>query len=378
MRIGINALYLLPGKVGGSETYIRSLVENLARLDTDNTYFIFVNTESAGVFREAAPRVNVVRCPLKASNRPARILWEQLILPFQVRKRRLDVLLSAGMTAPVCRPAKSVLVIFDLQHINQPRNFPAFQLFFLRTIIYWSAKTADKIITISGHVKKDIVRHYHTRPDEISVTYLGVNHAAFFPRPDTDADAVRTKYRLPDRYFLYAAALLPHKNHERLLEAFKDIRNEIPETKLVLTGAWEAGREKVLALIAELGLEQDVILLGWLPFEDIPAIYRGAELFVYPTLHEGFGLPVLEAMACGVPVVCSRIEPLLEVAGDAAVLVDPYDTGDIARGMKTAARDERLRKELIEKGLLRARAFTWGETALATLEVLGKRKGNPA
>lgn len=370
MKIGINALYLLPGMVGGSETYIRNLVANLARLDRDNEYILFVNRESEGIFRES-PGVTIVPCPVRAGNRPARILWEQFILPFQVRKRGIKVLLSAGMTAPFCCPAKSLLVVFDLQHVNQPQNFSAFHLFFLRTIIYWSAKSADRIITISSHVKNDITKHYRIRPDAVTVTHLGVDHATYFPGSD-DTAGVKKKYSLPEHYLLYAAALLPHKNHERLLRAFREIKKELPERKLVFTGAWEKGFDKMAAVISELGLKDDVMMLGWVTLEDIPLIYRGAELFVYPTLHEGFGLPILEAMASGVPVVCSRIEPLTEVAGDAALFVDPHDHSDIARGILTVLREAFLRTKLIEKGLRRSGEFTWEKTARQTLEILNK------
>jgi len=370
VRIGINALYLLPGKVGGSETYIRNLVANLARLDQDNTYFIFVNKESEGVFQELPRRINIIHCPFNAANRPLRILWEQCILPLQVRRRKIDVLLSPGMTAPFFCPARSILVIYDLQHVNQPGNFSRFHLFFLKTIIYWSAKTADKIITISWHVKTDIVKHYRIAPEKIIVGHLGVNHGAFFPGRDGDTAVVGKKYNLPEHYLLYAAALLPHKNHERLLKAFKEIKRERLELKLVLTGAWESGHEKIVALISALGLEQDVIMLGWIPGEDIPEIYRRAGVFVYPSIHEGFGLPILEAMASGVPVVCSRIEPLIEVAGNAALFIDPGDYLDIARGISTAFKDDAQRIQLIGKGLLRAKEFTWEKTARTTLNLL--------
>jgi glycosyltransferase involved in cell wall biosynthesis len=370
VRIGINALYLLPGKVGGTETYIRNLVRNLLEVERDNTYVIFINKESMGIFPESDPRVKIILCPIAATNRPLRILWEQFILPFQVRRHKVDVLLSAGMTSPFVCPVPSVLVIYDLQHVNQPQNTPGLYRFFLKTIIYLSAKTSDGVITISEQVKRDIVRYYGIGADKISVTHLAVNHELFFPLGSDNPESVRTKYNLPERYLLYAAALLPHKNHARLLPAFKEIIKEMPGTKLVLTGAWEKGQDTIASLIADLGLEKDVIMLGWLPLEDMPAIYRNAELFVYPTLHEGFGLPILEAMASGVPVVCSRIEPLIEIAGSAALLVDPYDQSAVAEGILSVLKVRTLRMGLIEAGILRAKTFSWERTAIDTLAVL--------
>jgi glycosyltransferase involved in cell wall biosynthesis len=370
VRIGINALYLLPGKVGGSETYIRSLVQHLLEIDRENTYCIFINRESIGIFPESDPRVKIVLCPIKATNRPLRILWEQFILPFQVWRHKVDVLLSAGMTSPFFCPAPSVLVIYDLQHVNQPQNFQPLYRFFLKTIIYLSAKTADRIITISEHVKLDIILHYKIRRHNIMVGYLAVDQDQFFPIGSEDIEDIRTKYELPEHYILYAAALLPHKNHERLLQAFKEIHENMAGMTLVLTGAWETGYDKTMRMISSSGLQNKVIMLGWLPFGDIPAIYRGAQLFVYPTLHEGFGLPILEAMASGVPVVCSEIEPLIEVAGDAALFVDPYDHQDIARGISLALHERDVRAKLIQKGLHRVRNFTWEKTAKDTLEFL--------
>lgn len=374
MRIGINALYLLPGKVGGSETYIRNLAKWLSRIDRNNTYFIFINRESAGIFDKIAPGFTVITCPLQATNRPVRILWEQLMLPFYLRRYKIDVLLSAGETAPFFCPTTSILVIYDLFHVYHPKEFSRFHLFFLRMIKYRSARTADGIITISGKSKSDIIQYFKMQPEKIAVAYLAVNHEEFHPADSRDLISVRTKYDLPERYILYTAALLPHKNHERLLKAFKKIKGLSPERKLVFTGAWEAGHDTVSDMISALGLQQDVIMLGWLPFGDIPLVYRNAELFIYPSLHEGFGLPLLEAMASGVPVICSRIEPLTEVAGDATFFVDPYDHLDIAQGMSTVLNDTALRARLIEKGLRRAKEFTWEATALATLAFLSSRK----
>lgn len=366
----MNALYLLPGKVGGSETYIRNLVKHLDRLGGDDTYVIFINRESEGVFPDRSPRITIVPCPIRAENRPLRILWEQFILPFQVRRHNLEVLLSAGMTAPFFCPATSVLVLFDLQHINQPQNFSRFYLPFLRSIIFLSAKSADGVVTISEQAKKDITRHYRVPAQRVAVTHLGVDHDLFTPRPSPDMKAIRDSNKLPERFLLYAASSLPHKNHERLLQAFALVRKTVPGLGLVLIGARDQGEAVLRRKIQALDLEQEVVLLGWLPFEHVPVLYRSCDAFVYPTLHEGFGLPIIEAMACGAPVVCSHIEPLIEVAGDAALFVDPHDPVAIAEGIATAVKDGATRKLLIEKGLERARQFTWGATAEKTLEFL--------
>ena len=370
MKIGINVLYLLPGRVGGSETYIRNLIKWLPIVGHENEYLVFINEESIGVFDPTAPGVTIIPCPVRALNRPRRILWEQFGLPAQVQRRGIDILLSAGMTAPFRCPATSVLMLYDLQHINQPGNFPWYYLLFLRSLIYGSAKSADGVLTLSHQVKSDIIRSYHISPDRIEVTHLAVDHDAFTLHGPPDTGTVKTRYGLPDRFILYAASSLPHKNHERLFQAFRQVRDRIPGLKLVLTGARDKGGETLLRKIQMMGLGQDVLLLGWLPFEDVPSIYRASEAFVFPTLHEGFGLPVLEAMACGIPVVCSKIEPLLEVAGDAALFVDPLSPEEIAAAVIKVVTDAPTREHLIGKGLARSNEFTWEATAKKTLAFL--------
>lgn len=370
MRIGINALYLLPGRVGGSETYVRNLVKWLPRVAPSNEYVIFINRESAGVFEGLAPGARIVECPVNASSRPMRILWEQIALPFQAYKYGLDVLLSAGMTAPFFSPVPSVVVIYDLQHINQPENFSRWYLFFLRAIIYLSAKRSDGVITLSKKSKEDIQKHYRIRAGYIGVTWMASDTEAFHIRNASEVTSVRKKYGLPESFILYIASSLPHKNYQRLLEAFKTVKGTIKDMKLVLIGARDYGHDAIAAKISELGLVDDVMFLGWLPFEDIPLIYAASKLFVFPSLHEGFGIPVVEAFACGVPVVCSGIEPLVEVAGGAALLVDPISVDEIASGIIRAITDASLRERLVRDGLKRASEFSWEKTAASTLSFL--------
>lgn len=375
MRIGVNALYLLPGKVGGSEIYVRNLVKWLPRAGQGDEFVVYANMESDGVFEEAAGKVRVVRCRVRASNRPARILYEQTVLPYLASRDRLDALISAGMTGPFVSTVPSFTMIYDLQHINEPQNFGRLYLPFLRSIIYMSAKRADAVLTLSEKSKRDILKHYGLASDRVAVTYLASDRASFSRKGADETARVRKAYSLPASFVLYIASSLPHKNYERLLEAFKAVKARKPGLKLVLIGARDYGHDAIKRKIAGLGLAEDVVFLGWLPFEDIPAIYSAASLFVFPSLHEGFGIPVLEAMACGVPVVCSGIEPLDEVAGDAARMVDPKDAGSIAEGMLDVLTDRALRARLIEAGLRRAASFSWEKTAKDTLKAIYAHTG---
>lgn len=373
MRIGINALYLLPGRVGGSEIYVRNLVRALPLVSPGDRFVIFVNRESAGVFESISPDVEVVNCALSAASRPARILWEQFVLPFQVRKHAIDILLSAGMTAPFICPVPSFVMIYDLQHVNLPQNFGRIQLLFLKTIIYMSARMARGVLTLSEKSRSDIVRHYSIAPERVFVTHLASDSGSFHAQSAEDISAVRKKYKLPERFILYIASSLPHKNYSRLLEAFKLVTAKDAGIKLVLIGSRDYGQDAVVERIGEMGLRDDVVFSGWLPFEDIPLIYAASELFVFPSLHEGFGIPVLEAMATGVPVVCSNIEPLTEVVAGAACLVDPLSPGDMAQGMLKVLTDAALRERLVRDGLKRAESFSWKKTAMDTLSLISPR-----
>lgn len=380
MRIGVNALYLLPGKVGGSEIYVRNLVKWLPKAGRGNEFVVYANRESEGVFEEVPGRVRVVRCSVSASNRPARILYEQTVLPILAAKDRLDALISAGMTGPFVSTVPSFTMIYDLQHVNQPQNFGRVYLSFLRSIIYMSAKRSLALLTLSEKSKRDILKHYNIRPDRVDVTYLASDKASFSKKGPEEISDIRKKYNLPASFVLYIASSLPHKNYERLLEAFKIVKEGRKELKLVLIGARDYGHEAIKKKIAGLGLTDDVVFLGWLPFEDIPVIYSAADLFVFPSLHEGFGIPILEAMACGVPVVCSDIEPLDEVAGNAARMVDPKEVSSIAEGMVDVLNDKALREKLVKAGVKRAASFSWEKTAKDTMKAIsahinkGKKK----
>ncbi|MBI5885222.1 MAG: glycosyltransferase family 4 protein [Deltaproteobacteria bacterium] len=375
MRIGINALYLIPGKVGGSETYIRNLARGLAQAGSGHEFFIFINKESAGVFETEAPGMQVVQCNVAAASRPARIIWEQFVLPLQLRRLKIDVLLSAGMTTPFVSGVPSVVVIYDLQHRALPHNFAWWYLQFLRSIIYLSAKSADSVITISNKSRDEISHLYDIAPERIAVTHLAADERLFYRRSASEVAAARQRYGLPERFILYAASSLPHKNYERLLAAFKRVSVEDRGVTLLLAGARSYGMEAIEEGIRRLGLSDRVVFSGWLPHEDLPAVYSASELLVFPSLYEGFGMPVLEAFACGVPVVCSNIAPLTEVASDAAVYVDPLDEADIAKGILSVLSYAGLRDRLIRDGLRRVAAFSWAKTAAQTLEVLERHAG---
>lgn len=374
MRIGVNALFLIPGKVGGSEVYLRKLLRHLAVIDKKNEYILFTNKENYGTFKIDQANFREILCPIRASFRPVRVLWEQLFLPFQVKKYRIDVLHSPGYTAPLMVPCCSVLTIHDMNCFYYPEDFPKLSALFLKMIIPLGAKRSDRIITISRNSKKDIVGMLKIPENKVCVIYeAGEGHSSRMFDENVARERLRGKYGIDREFILTVSASHPHKNLHRLLQAYS-ILNKRYRVKhlLILTGIKGRAEHSLKDLTKELSLKENVIFTGWVPVEDLSILYSNADLFVFPSLFEGFGIPVLEAMVHGTPVVSSNIASLPEIAGKAALLVDPYSVDEIAEAIHRVLIDETLRSTLIKKGLKRASQFSWEKTAIETLSVYKK------
>lgn len=347
MKIGVNALYLLPGQVGGTEIYLRNLLAAAARIDHPHELLTFINDETL-----SAPLPGeCLRLGVRAASRPARILCEQLTLPLACARRGIDVLLNPGFTAPLLAPCPTVTVFHDLQHKRLPQHFRWWDLPFWRLLLFQAAVSSTRLIAVSHNTKRDLLHYYPLRPAGIDVVHHGVD-PAFFTLP-----------RAPENILLCVSTLHPHKNVERLVHVFGTLHQRHPELKLVLAGIRGFATQRIEQLIAESGASSAVEITGWLQLDALRALYSRARAFVYPSTFEGFGMPVLEAMAAGIPTVCSDIPPLREVAGDTALLFDPHDEASLLSALErvlaappdTAAAGER------------ARAFTWEAAARATL-----------
>lgn len=356
MRIGVNALYLIPGGVGGTEIYLRELLRALASIDSRNEYFIFTNRETGDdlIPRQANFRWKPQAVP--ATFRPGRILWEQLVLPLEVASYRLDVVFNPGFTAPLLAPCPQVTTFHDLQHLRHPEYFRWFDLPFWRFLLWASAHRSRSLIAVSESTRDDLLHFYRLASAKIAVARHGVN-----------PDFLAMDRSHPEPFLLCVSTLHPHKNIERLVRAYaKRPRKE----SLVLAGMRGFHTDPIEKLIAELGISDRVQVTGWLPREELLKLFQRAWAFVYPSTFEGFGMPVLEAMAAAIPVACSDIPPLREVAADAALFFDPLDEDAIAASLDRIAEDAELRCKLATASRNRARSFTWRESAALTLEAL--------
>jgi glycosyltransferase involved in cell wall biosynthesis len=360
LRIGINALYLLPGQVGGTEIYLRCLLDAMSALESPHRFVIFTNRETGCSFGPRRPEWQVHTLPVHASFRPGRLLYEQLFLPGDAAREGVDVLFHPGFTAPIFPRRPQVTTFHDLQHVRHPEYFRWFDLPFWQFFLWAAAQRSSRIVAVSEPTRQDVLAHYRLDPGRVVTVWSGVDEHFF--------ECASHQERGP--VLLCASTTHPHKNHSRLLRAFAALRREAPEWKLMLTGVGGFVESQVRAEIRRLDLETGVVLTGWVPREQLYRLFAQAEAFVYPSRFEGFGMPVLEALAAGLPTACSSIEPLRTLAGSAAVLFDPEDDAQLLDALRRILFDAPLRERLRAAGPAQARLFSWRHAARQTLDVL--------
>jgi glycosyltransferase involved in cell wall biosynthesis len=363
MRIGVNALYLIPGGVGGTEIYLRFLLGALAEVDARNEYFVFTNRETDGSVVPKQANFRHVPQNVHAVNRPLRLIWEQTLLPLAAVRLRLDVLLNPGFTAPLLCSCRQVTIFHDLQHKRHPEYFRWFDLPFWNFFLYWSAVVSAVVVAVSDATRQDLLRWYRLPEAKVRTVASGVDPHFF---------TLRGK-RSPEKFLLAVSTLHPHKNLDGLLRAFALFSERHAEYRLVVSGLHGFFSDQLHGLRESLRLGERVEFPGWIPREELYDSYRRAAAFLYPSFFEGFGLPVLEALAAGVPTACSAIEPLNEIAGDAALKFDPHDTVAMAAAMDRLVEDKAVQARLAEVGPVRAAQFDWRVTAASILEILNTR-----
>jgi len=360
MRIGLNLLYLIPGTVGGTETYAAGLLHALAQVDKQNEFFVFMNKESAEWPIPQAANFTRVKCPVKAVSRSQRYLFEQFCLPRMLRKHEVDLIHSLGYVGPLWTSCPAVVTVHDLNYLAIGHTMPFGKRYLLRFFSVQAAQRAKAVITISSYSKSVICDELKIHPNKVTVTHVGPRWNDNFISQDV-VSKTKASYGISGPYLVAFGGGALHKNIPRLLQAFAELKKELSH-KLVLIGHLPPD-------VNPGELPEGVIATGYVPTEYVLPLLQGAEVFVLPSLYEGFGLPVLEAQQAGLPVVCSTAGSLPEVAGEAAVFFDPYSVEDMADKIARVARDPALRGELCQKGLANVRRFSWEQTARETLTV---------
>lgn len=376
-RLGINLLYLVPRQVGGTEIYARRLVAAIARERPELEITCFCGREAGAVLPDAAwpASVRTVALPVRAARKPLRLAAELGLLPRAATRAGVELLHSLGTTAPLHGRFVRVTTVHDLIYHHYPDSFPPAARLGLELVVPAGARRSHRVQVSSRATRDELVDELRLPAGRIDVVPLGFGMDA--PGDAAPEAVLRARLGLGGApVVLSVAAALPHKNLDRLLDAFARLRAE-PAPVLVMTG--HAGRRtaELAARMRSLGIEDRVRLTGWLEDEEVEGLYRLAAVFAYPSLHEGFGMPVLEAMRRGVPVLSSDATSLPEVAGDAAVLVDARSVDALAGGLGRLLADERLRADLVRRGRERAAGFGWERTARAALASYERALGDP-
>lgn len=372
-RIGINAQKLSSRHsyhAAGISRYVLNLLKELRDLEPPETIHAYVCDAHLPPDLAPTQRFRIHRAQWPTDFPAMRVLWEQLRLPQALRHDRITLFHGAVNALPIGWRGPSVVTVLDLTFLLMPHAFNRANRTYLSWMIRLAARRASRIIAISEATRQDVIRLLGVAPQRVVKVYCGVD-ARFHPLGDRRAlREFRDRRGLPERFILYLGTIEPRKNLIRLIDAYAQLRRRrATPLPLVLAGGRGWGDEAIMHHASRVGLADDVRFVGYVPEAEIPLWYNAAALFVYPSEYEGFGLPPLEALACGTPAVVSNRSSLPEVVGDSAILVDPADVGAIADGMQRALEDDMLRSRLSRAGPERARGFTWRRMAEETLSV---------
>ncbi len=368
MKIAINAM-LLSAPRFGIWTYIYNLIEHLAIIDEKNSYEIFSGSSELelGKYRN----FTVLKPPFDLPKPAARIMWEHFVQPFLINRDELDIYHNPDHILPILPvKAKKIVTVHDLCFYKHPETFSSAKRRYKKLMTPVSLKRADKIIADSHSTKKDIIELFSVPEEKIAVVHIGVS-PDFRPVSDKKIlSGFRKKRELAAPFILFVGTLEKRKNIEGLIDAYiLAVREHKISHDLVVAGKKGWLYDGIFRKVKRVGLEGKIKFIFDARQDELPLLYSQADLFVYPSLYEGFGLPVLEAMACGTPVITSNVSSLPEVAGDAAILIDPRDSASLAKNIAKLLADAGLRKAFSEKGLERAKHFGWDKCAQQTLDV---------
>jgi glycosyltransferase involved in cell wall biosynthesis len=363
MKIGISTSVIQRGRTGIAQ-YVFNLLREFRSFASQHEFVLFTLEEDMPLLDFARDAMQIVPVS-EAWRAPGKnIWWHQSVLPQLCSAHGLDVLHVPSYRRMLWpRPCKLVATIHDLAPFHVAKKYDWKRMFYGRVVARRLAQRQDQIIVISGNTANDVQKYFGVPSEKLNLIYNGINHEAF--RPDEGS---------PRNVFLYVARLEhPGKNHLGLIEAFNKFKAAThSDWQLVLAGSKWSGAEHIERAMQASPYSKDIRWTGFVPDADLPALYRSASVFVYPSLYEGFGLPPLEAMACGVPVICSTGGALREMAGKAAALVEPGDIAGLAAQMIRVAGDPVLGASMRENGLAHAREFQWRKTAEATLKAYAK------
>lgn len=381
MRIGIDARTILNPEKGdaiGVGHYTYQLIRHLLDIDKENKYVLFFDfrVREKDVKKFARPNVKIKFYPFSDYSKYLPGVYDEILGSATLSKEKLDLVHSTSPLSriPMSYGGKTVVTIYDLGVYKVPDAFPQLYRAKMKTMTSMMANKAEKIIAVSGAIKNDLVKLLECPEDKIKVIYSGLDKRFFAPAV-ISSEKVLGKFSIKDKYILFLGTLEPVKNLSRLFEAFKLFKEKLKKEKsgenykLVVAGKRGWLSEEYKQIAKDLGLGKDVIFTGYIIGDELVPLFSGATFFAMPSLYEGFGATVLEAMACGTPVIVSRVSSIPEIAGDAVKFINPLDTNELAETMLEFSQNEELRQQYKEKGQLQAKNFDWEKCARETLEV---------
>lgn len=374
MRIGINILFLIPGKIGGTEIYTRALIAALARNDVSNEYFVYRNRETEANIVPKVATFHDRPQPIRATSRPLRITYEQLVLPFELARDRIDVVLNCGITAPIMATCPMITVFYDVQYTRFGHYLGKFELLITRLLFSASARRSTRLVSMTQAAETELIATYPSVRGKTFVIPHGIE-SEFCDIAEQRARLANTRTQRAFPFVLAVSSLMAHKNFETLLHAFVHVHATRPSLRLIIVGLRGTRADILEKLCDVLDLREVVHFTGWIPRGDVYNLFRDADAFVFSSRYEGFGIPVLEAMTAGIPIACSDIPALREIAGEAASYFDPDSAESIAIALELLLDDDLVRERSTSLGIRRARDFDWDrniEPLIVSLSTIAK------
>ncbi len=358
MLIGIDASRAVDPAPTGTETYSRELIRALLTLDRANSYRLYMREKVERSCFGAGSNFEIRSLPFPR-------VWTHTRLSFEMLTRPPDILWVPAHVLPIVHPRRSIATVHDLGQIFFPEAYPPVTRWYHNVSARWNARATSHIFADSQSTKNDLVKFLRIAPAKISVVYPAYDAQFYQPiRDNTLIQRTKTRYGIAGDYILTIGTIHPRKNYARLIQAMKSLRN----LKLVIVGKRGWLYDSIFKQADSLNVP--LSFLDYVPAADLPALLSGARLFTFPSLHEGFGLPILEAQACGVPVVCSNSSSLPEAAGEAAIFFDPLSVDAMADAIQRGLSDERLRAEMVSRGFENVKRFSWEQSARQVYDVL--------
>jgi glycosyltransferase involved in cell wall biosynthesis len=373
MNIAIDATSIPRNKTGVG-VYLVNLINEISNLDANNSYYIFVQSDDVDSFNIEKDNFHLIIIDSNKYRKVfLRLFWEQIILPKKLKEYDIDILHSPHYTSPVFTKVSRVVTFHDMTFYTLPKVHTFFKRLLFKIYMKISSKIADKIVTVSESTAKDVEKILDVSSNKTCVTY---NAKKDMYKPINNQEnivEVCSKYNIRDNYVLFVGTLEPRKNIKTLIKSYSKLIKEInKEIKLVVVGKKGWMYKEIFELMRSLGIDNQVIFTGFADLEDLPYLYNGAEVFVYPSIYEGFGIPVLEAISCGTPTITSNVSSMPEVIGDAGITVNPNDVDELKDAIKRIIEDDDLKEQFRKQGIEQAKKFTWKNCAKDTLQVYKK------